>query len=589
MALVLALGACTPEGGGAGGHAEVAAEIADASPAAAGDAGATSAGWFTDVTAAAGVDFVHDAGLTPDKHLPETMGAGAALFDADGDGDLDLYLLQGGPLPFVPADTRPPNRLFLNRGNGTFQDATGQSGAAAHTGYAMAVTAGDVDGDGDTDLFVTNLGPDVLLLNDGAGHFTDATDPGLADPRWTSGTSFFDADGDGDLDLYVSAYVGIDYGHPEWCGDRRPGWRSYCHPDAYPGLPDRYYRNDGPDAAGRPRLVDATEAAGFGITPDMPGKGLGVLAFDAEPDGDLDLYVANDSVENRLWINRGDGSFEDGTLLSGTGTNARGMSEAGMGLAGGDVDADGDIDLLVTNFDDESNTLYRNDGDGLFTDATVASGLEAPSRRPVGFGTVLADLDHDGDLDLVVANGHIIDNVQLYDDGKTHAQRAQLFVNDGAGRFAEVLDGAGDLTATPFVGRGLYAGDLDGDGDLDLVLTECGGPTRLLRNDGPGGAGPRGGSLVLAGLPPGTRVECRLGDGRVLVREAGPATSYYGSGAPDVHLGLGPGAPSIAELVLAVPGRAPHAPPAPAASGRHRLADDGLAWKPDPPRGGPPP
>jgi len=497
------------------------------------------AAWFVDRTAASGVDFVHVAGETEERHLPETMGAGGALVDVDGDGDLDLYLLQGGPMRLgggAPGTFRDPpgelpvNRLWLNRGGFEFEDATGASGDAAHPGYAMGVCAGDVNGDGAVDLYVTNLGEDVLLLGDGAGSFRDATaESGLGDPRWTGAATFFDADADGDLDLYVAGYLEVDLEHPMWCGKREPGWRSVCHPDAYPGLADRFWRNRGDGT-----FEDATAAAGFR---DTDGKGLGVAALDVEGDGDLDLYVANDSTENRLWINDGAGRFEDGTLLSGTGVNGRGATEAGMGIATGDTDGDGRVDLFVTNFDDESNTLYVNEGDGMFRDLTAPRGLEAPSRLPVGFGTVLADFDHDGDLDLAVANGHIVHNIHLYNDGKTHAQLAQLFENDGSGRFVERPEAAGALGAEPFVGRGLYSGDLDGDGDLDLVLTQCGGRAHLFENVRPTTPG-----HVLTGLPHGARVAVHAKDGRVLVRTAGPEGSYFGQCAPGVHLGLAPDA-----------------------------------------------
>jgi hypothetical protein len=510
------------------------------------------AGWFTDVAGESGLHFVHDAGRTPEKHLPETMGGGAVLADLDGDDDLDVYLVQSGPLPGQPApDGRPTNRLFLNDGGGRFRDATAECGDAAHDGYGQGVAAGDVDGDGDLDLYVTNLGPDVLLLNDGRGRFEEATArAGLGDDRWTTAAALFDADNDGDPDLYVTGYVQVDLEHPLWCGDRRPGHRSYCHPDVYPGLPPRFWRNLGDGT-----FVEATEPAGLAVDPRHPGKGLGAIASDLDLDGDLDLYVANDSVENRLWINQGDGTFTDGTLLSGTGVDSQGRTEAGMGLATGDVDGDLDVDLFVTNFDDESNTLYRNDGDGFFTDVTVASGLEGPSRLPVGFGTVLEDLDDDGDLDLAVANGHIIDNIELYHDGKTWKQFAQLFRNDGGGRFEELTSRSGDLGREPLVGRGLAAGDIDDDGDLDLLLTQCGGPALLLRNNGGPDGGPAGGSVTLRGLPPGTRVEARLEAGGSLLRESGQQSSYLSPWPSEVHLGLGSGA--LVQLVLTVPGRPP--------------------------------
>jgi hypothetical protein len=337
----------------------------------------------------------------------------------------------------------------------------------------MGVAVGDCDGNGHLDMYLSCLGEDALLFGNGTAWFRDGTAAsGVRDERWTAGCVFFDADSDGDLDLYVTAYLDVDLETPTWCGDRREGWRSYCHPDHYDGLPDRFWRNEGDGT-----FVDATGAAGFS---DSRGKGLGAIPADLDSDGDLDLYVANDSTENRLWVNEGDGTFSDGTLLSGAGVNARGLTEAGMGLASGDFDSDGDLDLYVTNFDDESNTLYRNEGGLIFTDVTARWGLDAPTRMPVGFGTVACDLDSDGDLDLAVTNGHIIDNIELYHDGKTHAQRALLLENTG-GSFQSVS--AWEFGAIPRVGRSLLAGDLDSDGDLDLIETACGGAARIYRND----------------------------------------------------------------------------------------------------------
>jgi hypothetical protein len=498
-----------------------------------------SSGWFVDATAESGLDFLHVTGMTEQRQLPETMGAGAALSDFDGDGKLDIYLVQSGSLPSPdrPLSAEPLfNALFLNNTEvtGRFSDHTLASGDAAHAGYGMGVAVGDVNNDGSSDLFVTNLGPDALLLNDGHAVFEDTTaETDLADERWTSSAAFFDADADGDLDLYVAAYVDIDLTNPPWCGRQEAGWRSYCHPDVFAGLPDRFYINDG---AGR--FTEATQQAGLSTRPGHHGKGLGVLAADFDDDGLQDLYVANDSVENRMWFNVGGGRFEDGTLISATGVNVRGLTEAGMGVATGDIDGDGDSDLFVTNFDDESNTLYRNDGDRLFSDVTARAGMDAESRLPVGFGTVLADLDADGDLDAAIANGHIIDNIALYHDGKTHAQHALLFTNDGNGRFADASNDAGAFTAQPVVGRGLYSGDLDGDGALDLVLTRSGEHALLLHNAGPPGM-PEGQAAILAGLPRGARVEATRSDGSRLIRRAGPQPSYFGQTSSRVHLGLG--------------------------------------------------
>jgi hypothetical protein len=572
------LGACD---GGASGeqNGSGAPDVPGVAPAPADDAGTSGSalptsddGWFHDVTEVSGLVFTHDAGLLPEKHLPETMGAGAALVDLDEDGDLDAYLVQSGPMYEVaPPDPAKRNSTFLNDGRGRFTDATEASGDGAHSGYGMGVAAGDVDADGDVDLAVTNLGPDVLLLNDGAARFTDGTAAsGYADDRWTGAAAFFDADGDGDLDLYVAAYVQVDLTDPMWCGRRDPGWRSACHPDAYPGLADRFWRNDGDG-----RFRDDTRAAGLATEPGDHGKGLGVLIVDIDDDADLDLYVANDSVENRLWRNDGSGTFEDLTLWSGTGVNARGLTEAGMGVAQGDVDADGDLDLFVTNFDDESNTLYLNEGEGMFRDGTARAGLDAPSRLPVGFGTVLSDLDSDGDLDVAVTNGHIIDNIPLYHDGKTHAQRALLFANRGDGRFDDVSAQAGALTDREVVGRGLYDGDLDGDGDLDLLVTVCGGPARVLANAGAPPGVLAGHAILLTGLPPGTRVEAVLDDGRRLQRLAGPASSYFGQTSPDVHLGLGGAALQAVTLTDILNDRRTLTFDRPVTRGRFALLDDG--------------
>ncbi len=492
--------------------------------------------WFRDITAVSGVDFLHDAGWTAEKNLPETMGGGVALADVDEDGDLDLYLVQSGPMRLPgpragtfrePTGTLPTNRLFVNDGHARFRDATADSGDAADTHYGMGVAQGDANGDGHVDFYLTNLGPDVLLSGDGHARFRDVTRAsGIVDESWTTGAVFFDPDDDGDLDLFVTGYVEVDLAQPEWCGDRKPGYRSYCHPDQYKPLPDHFWRNRGDGT-----FEDATAAAGLD---DATGKGLCAIATDIDGDLDLDLYVANDSTENRLWKNRGDGTFEDATLESGTGLDRYGRTEASMGLASGDVDGDQDIDLFVTGFDDESDTLYENKGAGLFEDTTVQHGLELGTRLPVGFGTVLCDFDEDGDLDLAIANGHIIDNIHLYHDAKTFAQRALLYENGGRGHFTDVSNDGGALTAAPFVARGLLSGDLDGDGDPDLVLTQCGARALVLENTRGSGR-----SITITGLAPGSRVVVTTESGRSIVREAGPAPSYLGQCDPAVHIGLG--------------------------------------------------
>ncbi len=529
---------------------------------------------FEDVSGTCGIDFVHDAGKTPEKHLPETMGGGVALFDADEDGDLDVYCVQSGPLPqpggkpdrfaYPPGAKRPTNKLYANDGRGKFADVTAQSGDAAVARYGMGVAVGDANGDGHDDLYLTVLGDDVLLAGDGRARFRDVTAvSGIVEPRWTTGAAFLDADDDGDLDLFVTSYLAIDLADEPWCGERREGWRSYCHPDRFPGDEDRFWRNRGDGT-----FEDATKAAGFS---DPNGKGLCVLASDLDGDGRVDLYVANDSTENRLYRNVGGGKFEDATLLSGTGLDRYGRTEASMGVASGDVDGDGDLDLLVTGFDDESDTLYVNQGGGVFEDRTVQAGLELATRLPVGFGCLLEDLDLDGALDLAIANGHIIDNIALYHDGKTHAQRALVFQGDGRGSFQNVSDADLVVTREPLVGRALVAGDLDGDARTDLVLTQCGGAPRVFLNR----ATQHG--LVVTGLPFGTRVELvgPRDDIRHGVREAIPAPSYLGQSGRDPRFGLREG-DRVHRVRLRVPGSGWQevALDPPVQSGRLRFARD---------------
>jgi hypothetical protein len=465
--------------------------------------------------------------------MPETMGSGLAVFDADGDGRLDLYFVQGAPLEGsgVPGPAEP-NRLFLQRADGGFRDATAESGLG-DIGCGMGVAWGDIDADGAPDLYVTNFGPDALYLNRG-GRFVRAPEGSVPGPsQWSTSAGFFDADSDGDLDLYVAAYVDFGLDNHLYCGDPGRGRRAYCHPDVYRALPDRLYRNDG-----RGRFEDVSEAAG--VPHDRNGKGLGLGFGDLDGDGLGDVYVANDSTMNYLLLARGAGRFAESALLAGVGYDASGDAEAGMGVEIGDVDGDGRLDVFVTNLDHETNTLYRNLGEGLFRDDTERAGLAAPSRPMVGFGTVLLDFDADGDLDLFVANGHIIDNIEELRPGAgRYRQPAQLFENLGDGRFSERPE-ALELTRE-LVGRGAATGDLDGDGHPDLVLTQNGGPAHLLLNRHPG----RGNPLVLRLAGPtgnphawGARVELRAA-GRIQVREARSASSYLSQSAPDLYFGLG--------------------------------------------------
>jgi hypothetical protein len=490
--------------------------------------------WFVETARESGLDFVHVHGGSGERYMVETMGAGGGFLDFDNDGWLDVYLIQSGPLPGYADPTALPNRLFRNRGDGSFEDVTAQSGAG-DTGYGMGVCFGDVDNDGFVDIHVTNFGPDRLLRNDGDGSFSDVTaQAGIDNPDWGASCAFADYDRDGCLDLYVANYVDFQLGNHRRCGSAE--LPVYCHPDVYLGVPDRLYRNrcDG-------TFEELTERAGVRNADPQESKGLGVIWTDYDDDGDADLYVANDSTRNFLYRNEGDGTFRDVAVLAGAAYDELGWTEAGMGVDAGDHDGDGRIDLFVTNLDFETNTLYRNLGGGQFLDSTALAGLAAPSLMQVGFGTNLADFDNDGDLDLFVANGHILDNVRQQNASLRYEQPNQLFENVGGGRFVEVSARAGSYFRRAGVSRGSAAGDVDNDGDLDLLVTNNNAHVELLRNESAPGRGwialrlisRYGGRDAI-----GARVRLVAG-GRERIGEVRGASSYLSQGDPRVHFGLG--------------------------------------------------
>jgi hypothetical protein len=486
-----------------------------------------------------GVDFVHSNGAAGDHHMPEILGAGAALFDYDGDGDLDLYLVQSGAFPTGSAgggDAAARDRLYrselIETGALRFVDVTEESRIDAR-GYGMAVATGDYDGDGHVDLYVGNFGSDQLWRNRGDGTFEDATEAsGASDAHWSTAATFFDYDGDRRLDLFVGSYVELP-GRELRCHSAG-GAPDYCGPLTYPPAPDRLYRNRGDGS-----FEDVSAAARIALT---RAATLGVVATDFDADGRQDLYVANDAYANRLWINQGDGSFLDRAELAGCAVGAEGLPQGSMGVDAGDHDGDGLDDLLVTNIDDETNTLYRAAGPGSFEDATFASGLGAPSRGFTGFGTAWIDVENDGALDLLIANGAVRLRAAAGAARSPYAQRAQLFRNQGDGRFVDLSRSAAAVFATPMVGRGAAFGDLDDDGDLDAVVTNNGDRPWVLINR----AGQRSrwlGLRLYEGVRDayGARAGLRLADGRTLWRRVRADGSYASASDPRVLFGLGAG------------------------------------------------
>jgi len=491
-----------------------------------GDAGAFP---FEEVAAASGVDFTHTFGPTR-FWMPEVSAAGVALFDMDGDGDLDLYALQSGDLDAGKGDPRPGNRLFANRGDGTFEDVTERAGVG-DTGFAYGCAVGDFDGDGRLDLYVTNVGPNVLYRNLGDGRFEDVTDAaGVACEDWGTAASFVDHDGDGDLDLFVVNYMAWSPAIERSCENKR-GQRTYCAPTSY-GAPvrDTLLENRGDGT-----FVDVSEDVGLGAA---FGTGLGLVWGELDDRPGVDLYVANDGMPNQLWSRTPEGRFEDRASILGCALSGDGAAEAGMGVCLEDLDRDGAWDLFVTHLDGETNTLYRGGRAG-FTDRTTRSGTMGASLARTGFGVGMVDFDHDGRLDLYVANGRVTAPADPVDPERPLAQHDQLFRGVEGGRFEEV-QGALWRDAPPTVARGAAFGDLDGDGDVDVVVTECGGPLRILRNV----AGKRGRAVTLSVLERdglaavGAVVRFDLAGTRVQ-RQVQRTSSYCSSNDPRVHVGIG--------------------------------------------------
>ena len=496
---------------------------------------------FTDATGVSGIEYTNVCGApTAEKgYITEYMGAGAAWLDFDGDGNLDLYLVNGSTLEHADGEGEP-NRLFRGDGRGSFTDVTSKSGTGDR-GWGYGVAIADYDNDGDQDLYVTNLKANVLFRNRGDGTFENVTrQAGVGNESWGTSAAFFDMEGDGDLDLYVANYVEFDVktvprrgstrAKPPFCDFR--GIPVVCGPRGLIPAQDVLYRNDGDGT-----FTDVTRETGMWLR--RARYSLGVVSLDYDDDGDQDLFVGNDSVMNSLWRNRGDGTFEDVGLATLTALNAAGSPQASMGTSAGDYDGDGWLDLVVTNFSHDLNTIYRNSAGKFFIDESTAVGMPATAMA-LSWGTGFRDFDQDGDLDLFIANGHVYPEVDGKGIGTSYRQKNHLFDSD-SGAFRLVAAPPGSALASQRSYRGAAFGDYDGDGDADILATAMDAPVQLLRNDTPDA-----GSYIKIRLQGtasnrdgvGTRVRVTAG-GRTQVRERHGGGSYLSASEGDLHFGLG--------------------------------------------------
>jgi hypothetical protein len=494
--------------------------------------------WFADVTNDVGLNFVHDPGPVGTYFFPQIIGSGAAFLDFDNDGLMDIFLIQNaGP------NSKSVNRLFRQTSEGKFVDVTAGSGLDV-AGYGMGVAVGDVNNDGWPDILITEYGRLRLFRNNGNGTFTDVTkDSGLDNPRWGTSAAFFDFDRDGWLDLIVVNYV--DYDPAITC--TFPGGRKgFCEPNTFSGTVSRLFHN----VSGKPglpagaiRFEDVTVASGLGT---LPGPGLGVLCADFNGDHWPDILIANDLKANRLWINQHDGTFKEEAVIRAIATNRLGQAEANMGIALGDVDGDGEWDIFITHLAEETHTFWRQGPKGRFRDATIQSRITASHWRGTGFGTVLADFDNDGALDLAIVNGRIAEprtgvRTATGTFWGPYLERNQLFANNGHGEFRDISLSNPAFCGAPAVSRGLACADVNNDGGLDLLVTAIGAPARFYRNVAPN----RGHWLIVRAVDPrlkrdayGAEVTVSAGE-KKWFRQVNPGYSYACSNDPRAHFGLG--------------------------------------------------
>jgi hypothetical protein len=500
---------------------------------------APTAAEFVDVTSSLGVQFQHAAPHTSKKYLLETMGSGVALFDYDNDARLDLFVVNGAEINdpsspgIIPQKTGPKywNRLYHQKPDGTFQDVTEQAGLQG-AGYGMGVAVGDYDNDGFEDLFVAGYGGNHLYHNNGNGTFTDVTDKaGVAGGGWSTSAAWVDLDGDGLLDTVVVRYLQWDF-NDIWCGERKQGYRSFCHPDEFQAIAPLVYHNDG-----NGHFTDITKQAGFAKS----GKGLGIAIADFNGDGHIDVFIANDSVPEFLYQNEGNGTFEEVGLFAGAGVDGDGHAYAGMGVDFADYENDGLPDIVVSDLAYQKYSLYHNNGDGTFAYSTDSTGLGSMTFLHSGWGMRFIDYDNDGWKDLLVAQAHVMDTIELTYPQLRYREPMLLARNTGQG-FVDVSNQSGAVFHEPWASRGMAIGDIDNDGRLDAVITENGGPMHILHNET--STQNHWLTLNLVGhksnrdaIGAAVKIITAQGEQSVTVTTCG---SYLSSGDKRVHFGLGP-------------------------------------------------
>jgi enediyne biosynthesis protein E4 len=490
---------------------------------------------FRDIAKSAGISFVHDNAATAEKYLIETMGSGCGWIDYDGDGLLDIYLVNSSATPLYKPRKPLRSALYRNNGNGTFTEVTQKAGVGAEGLFGMGVAVGDYDNDGSSDLMVLGYDRSILYHNNRNGTFSDVTNRASVanNGKWASSAAWLDYNNDGRLDLAIANYVVWSPEKNIWCGEEKPGYRGYCHPNKFKGQKPTLYHNNGDGT-----FTDVTDSSKIGLS---ASSGLGIVTFDFDHDGWQDIFIANDANPNFLFRNNHDGTFSEIALMAGIAVSENGKAEAGMGTDAADINGDGWLDVFITHLDLEHARLYRNLGDGSFEDATFAAKLGYATFRYSGFGTCFIDYDNDGARDIFMANGHILDNIELFHAETRYAEPKLLYRNDGRGLFENVSDKHGPDLQLPRVSRGTAVADFDNDGDLDILVSNNGQEPQLLLNES--AKGNHWLELILIGTRSnrdgvGARVKLVSGD-LVLHDQLKGGRSYQSAHDRRLHFGLG--------------------------------------------------